>query len=70
MLRVKFILTVFAFLFYSFFSYGNSLRSVLIAIENEDVDLAQMLARQMSADERLKLEIIFPFDGKGRKKKR
>ena len=39
-------------------SYGAGIRSVLNTLEKGDVDLAKRLARELTSDERLKLEII------------
>ncbi len=66
MKKLVFILLFFFVL--SFNSFGASLKSVINAINKGDLELAQTLARQLSADERLKLEIII-YLMEGRKEK-
>jgi len=78
MFRKAFIYLTFSFLFLFLFfdsskSYGAgaSVKSVINAINKGDLELAQTLARQLTSDERMKLEIIiYLMDGRREKAKK
>jgi murein L,D-transpeptidase YafK len=67
----KIIVVLTIFLTVSINSFGASLKSVINAINKGDLELAQTLARRLSADERLKLEIIiYLMEGRREKAKK
>ncbi|RUM57954.1 MAG: hypothetical protein DSY60_03290 [Persephonella sp.] len=68
---MNFKIFLFVFLFFFGISYGVSLKSVIYAIENGDLETAYGLARKLDSKERLKLEIIlYLMEGEKKKAKK